>query len=137
MKAVAFSNNDVAVVAWTFGGKLNGCWDLRSIELTCWPARRLVCLRWRHSKINRRRREFFWKDVYAKRGGTYKYKIVPLGGRPGSLQPMPFGPLISNQIQLTPHYGALSAYFNRGILATQATAKAIDSTPGAVRRPTG
>lgn len=25
MKAIAFSNNDIAVIAWTLGGKLNGC----------------------------------------------------------------------------------------------------------------
>ena len=25
MKAVAFANNDIAVVAWTFGGKLPNC----------------------------------------------------------------------------------------------------------------
>ena len=25
MKAVAFANNDVAVIAWTFGGKLVNC----------------------------------------------------------------------------------------------------------------
>ncbi len=76
--------------------------------------------------------KFFWKDVYAKRGGTYRYKIVPMGGRPGALAPMPFGPLLSNQVQLTPHNGLLSAYFNRGILATQATARVLNdgSAPG-------
>jgi hypothetical protein len=51
-------------------------------------------------------------------------------GTPGDLQPMPYGPLISNTIQLSPHYGALSAYFNRGILATQATAHVLsDGSP--------
>jgi hypothetical protein len=74
--------------------------------------------------------KFFWKDVYAQRGGTYKYKIVPMTGTPGNLQPMPYGPVVSNQVQLSPHYGALSAYFNRGILATQATAHVLtDGTP--------
>jgi hypothetical protein len=77
---------------------------------------------------------FFWKDVYAKRGGTYRYKIVPMTGKPGSLQPMPYGPVISNQIQLSPHYGVISAYFNRGILATQATAHVLtdNSQPGSM-----
>src|SRR5205814_1988864 len=41
-----------------------------------------------------------------------------------------YGPVISNTIQLSPHYGALSAYFNRGILATQATAHALDADRG-------
>jgi hypothetical protein len=140
MKAVAFSNNDIAVVAWTFGGKLNGCLgfavyriDVLAGTETCLPA--MATFQNQSAAPGRTTadapvQKFFWKDVYAKRGGTYKYKIVPLSGTPGSLQPMPFGPLISNQIQLTPHYGALSAYFNRGILATQATAKALDATPG-------
>ena len=34
MKAVAFSNNDIAVVAWTFGGKLNGLPGLRTSVYT-------------------------------------------------------------------------------------------------------
>lgn len=140
MKAVAFSNNDIAVVAWTFDGKLNGCLgfaiyriDVLAGTETCLPA--MATFQNQPATAGRTTaddpvQKFFWKDVYAKRGGTYKYKVVPLGGKPGSLQPMPYGPLVSNQVQLTPHYGALSAYFNRGILATQATARAIDATPG-------
>jgi hypothetical protein len=140
MKAVAFSNNDMAVVAWTFGGKLNGCLgfaiyriDVLAGTETCLPA--MATFQNQSPTPGRTTaddpvQKFFWKDVYAKRGGTYKYKIVPLGGAPGGLQPMPYGPLISNQIQLTPDYGALSAYFNRGILATQATAKALTASPG-------
>ena len=135
MKAVAFSNNDIAVVAWTFDGKLNGCVgfaiyriDVLAGTETCLPA--MATFQNQPAAAGRTTaddpvQKFFWKDVYAKRGGAYKYKIVPLGGKLGSLQPMPYGPLISNQIQLTPHYGALSAYFNRGILATQATASAL------------
>lgn len=45
MKAVAFANNDVAVVAWTFGGKLPNCLgfaihriDVRAGTETCLPA---------------------------------------------------------------------------------------------------
>jgi phosphatidylserine/phosphatidylglycerophosphate/cardiolipin synthase-like enzyme len=53
-----------------------------------------------------------------------------MSGKPGALQPMPYGPAISNTIQLSPHYGTLSAYFNRGILATQATARALDGDGG-------
>jgi phosphatidylserine/phosphatidylglycerophosphate/cardiolipin synthase-like enzyme len=140
MKAVAFANNDVAVVAWTFGGKLPGCLgfavyriDVRAGTETCLPA--LATFSGQQATPGRTTaddpvQKFFWKDVYAKRGGTYKYKIVPMTGSPGSLQPMHYGPLISNQIQLSPHYGSLSAYFNRGILATQATAHALtDGSP--------
>jgi phosphatidylserine/phosphatidylglycerophosphate/cardiolipin synthase-like enzyme len=140
MKAVAFANNDVAVVAWTFGGKLANCLgfaiyriDVLAGTETCLPA--MATFQGQTADAGRTTaddpvQKFFWKDVSAKRGGTYKYKIVPLGGEPGKLQPMPYGPLISNQVQLTPHYGTLSVYFNRGILATQSTAKVLDVTPG-------
>jgi phosphatidylserine/phosphatidylglycerophosphate/cardiolipin synthase-like enzyme len=144
MKAVAFANNDVAVVAWTFGGKLQNCLgfavyrvDVRAGTETCLPA--LATFKDQQATPGRTTaddpvQKFFWKDVYAKRGGTYQYKIVPMTGKPGSLQPMSYGPAISNQILLGPHYGALSAYFNRGILATQATAHVLNdgSAPGSL-----
>jgi phosphatidylserine/phosphatidylglycerophosphate/cardiolipin synthase-like enzyme len=140
MKAVAFANNDIAVVAWTFGGKLPDCLgfavyriDVRAGTETCLPA--LATFENQQATPGRTTaddpvQKFFWKDVYAKRGGLYKYKIVPMTGTPGHLQPMPYGPAVSNQVQLSPHYGTLSAYFNRGILATQATAHVLtDGTP--------
>jgi PLD-like domain len=136
MKAVAFANNDIAVVAWTFGGKLTDCLgfavyriDVRAGTETCLPA--MATFEGQEAGPGRTTaddpvQKFFWKDVYAKRGGVYKYKIVPMTGSPGKLQPMHYGPLVSNQIQLSPDYGVLSAYFNRGILATQATAHALN-----------
>jgi len=140
MKAVAFANNDIAVVAWTFDGKLPNCLgfavyriDVRAGTETCLPA--MATFSGQQATSGRTTaddpvQKFFWKDVYAKRGGTYKYKIVPMTGTVGSLQPMPYGPSISNQVQLSPHYGSLSAYFNRGILATQATAHVLtDGSP--------
>lgn len=133
MKAVAFSNNDIAVVAWTFGGKLQNCLgfaiyrvDVKAGTETCLPA--MATFPNQQAAPGRTTavdpvQKFFWKDVYAQRGGTYKYKVVPMGGQPGqALQPLPFGPLVSNAVQLSPQYGAMSAYFNRGILATQSTA---------------
>ena len=141
MKAVAFANNDIAVVAWTFGGKLPNCLgfavyriDVRAGTETCLPA--MATFSGQQATPGRTTaddpvQKFFWKDVYAKRGGTYKYKIVPMTGTVGACSPMPYGPVISNQVQLSPHYGPLSAYFNRGILATQATAHVLtDGSPG-------
>ncbi|WP_341312221.1 hypothetical protein WN982_11950 [Paraburkholderia sp. IMGN_8] len=140
MKAVAFSNNDIAVFAWTFGGKLKGCLGFAIYRIdvlagTETPLPAMATFDGQSADPGRTTvvdpiQKFFWKDVYAIRGKTYKYKIVPMGGTPGNLAPMPYGPLITNQIQLTPHYGTLSAYFNRGILATQATAKALNDTSG-------
>jgi phosphatidylserine/phosphatidylglycerophosphate/cardiolipin synthase-like enzyme len=133
MKAIAFANNDMAVVAWTFGGKIDNCLgfaiyrvDVRAGIETCLPA--MATFPKQPANSGRTTaddpvQKFFWKDVYAQRGGTFKYKIVPMGGTPGgTLHPLPFGPLVSNVIQLSPHYGLMSAYFNRGILATQSTA---------------
>lgn len=137
MKAIAFSNNDIAVVAWTFGGKLQNCLgfavyriDVKAGTESCLPAMATFPSQQAtpgRTTANDPVQKFFWKDVYAQRGGTYKYKIVPMGGTPGSnLQPLPYGPLVSNAIQLSPNYGAMSAYFNRGILATQSTANALN-----------
>jgi hypothetical protein len=112
MKAVAFANNDMAVMAWTLGGKLPNCLgfaiyriDVRAGTETCLPAMATFSGQQAtpgHTTADDPVQKFFWKDVYAKRGGTYRYKIVPMAGTPGNLQPMPFGPVISNQIQLSP-----------------------------------
>jgi hypothetical protein len=67
--------------------------------------------------------KFHWKDLYAKRGGLYKYKIVPLSGSFPKLTPMTVATLITNPVQLSPNRGVISSFFNRGILATQSTAK--------------
>ena len=137
MKAVAFSNNDIAVAAWTFGGKLDGCLgfaiyriDANAGTEVCLPA--LATFPGQDPSGVRTTaqdpvQKFFWKDVTAKRGGSYRYRIVPMGGKPGALAPMPIGSLTTNIVQLTPNCGALSAYFNRGMLATQATAHALHS----------
>jgi hypothetical protein len=135
MKAVAFSNNDIAVAAWTFGGRLKGCLgfaiyriDVKAGTETCLPA--LATFPDQQASPNRTTaqdpvQKFFWKDVYARRGGSYRYRIVPMAGAPGALTPMSVGSLTTNIVQLTPDYGVLSAYFNRGMLATQATAHAL------------
>jgi hypothetical protein len=135
MKAVAFSNNDIAVAAWTFGGRLEGCLgfaiyriDVKAGTETCLPA--LATFPDQQASPNRTTaqdpvQKFFWKDVYARRGGSYRYRIVPMAGAPGALIPMSVGALTTNIVQLTPDYGVLSAYFNRGMLATQATAHAL------------
>jgi len=135
MKAVAFANNDMAVAAWTFGGRIPGCLgfavyriDVKAGTETRLPA--LATFPGQDATAHRTTaqdpvQKFFWKDVYAKRGGSYRYRIVPMGGTPAALTPMSIGSLTTNIVQLTPDHGALSAYFNRGMLATQATAHAL------------
>lgn len=135
MKSVAFSNNDIAVVAWSFDGTIKDCLgfaiyriDTATGTQACLPA--LATFKGQDPTAHRTTEQdpvqkFFWKDLTAKRGGSYQYKIIPMGGAPGSLQPLPIAPLTSNIVKISPDYGTLSAYFNRGILATQATAKAL------------
>ncbi len=145
MKAVAFANNDIAVVAWTFGGKAPGCLgfavyriDVRAGTETCLPAMATFPDQ-DASKPGRTTaddpiQKFYWKDVYAKRGGTYRYKIVPMGGTPGSLQPLTYGPAVSNTIQLSPHYGTLSAPTSTAA-SWRPRRPPISSTMTAARRP--
>jgi phosphatidylserine/phosphatidylglycerophosphate/cardiolipin synthase-like enzyme len=135
MKAVAFSNNDIAVAAWTFGGRIAGCLgfaiyriDVKAGTETCLPA--LATFKGQDAAAARTTaqdpvQKFFWKDVFAKRGGSYRYRIVPMSGTPAALTPMAVGSLTTNIVQLTPDHGVLSAYFNRGMLATQATARVL------------
>jgi hypothetical protein len=118
-----------------FGGRITGCLGFAIYRIvvkagteTCLPA--LATFPNQDATAPRMAaqdpvQKFFWKDVYAKRGGSYSYRIVPMGGRAGALTPMSVGSLMTNVVQLTPDYGVLSAYFNRGILATQATAHAL------------
>jgi hypothetical protein len=124
MKALAFANNDMAVVAWTFGGKPIAS-GLPSIGSMSGQAPKPACPRWRPSLSRRPPR-----TDHGRRSGAevlLEGRLRPArrhlqiqdcagGGPPGEkLQPLPFGPLVSNTIQLSPRYGLMSAYFNRGI----------------------
>ena len=142
MKAVAFANNDVAVVAWTFGGKIPGCLgfavyriDVRAGTETCLPAMATFPDQ-DASKPGRTTaddpvQKFFWKDVYAKRGGTYRYRIVAMGGTQASPKPIKdVAPLVTEPVTSTPHLRGVDAYFNRGILSTQALARSLTAAGG-------
>jgi phosphatidylserine/phosphatidylglycerophosphate/cardiolipin synthase-like enzyme len=134
MNALAVANNDVAVLAWLSEQKIPGClgfaiyrtdlssgttaplpaWvgfkgdsnrDWRPRETTAWPVQK-----------------FHWKDLTAKRGGMYQYRIVPLVGTPGSLQAAATPTWETNPVHLTPDRGEAFTFFNRGILSTQSLA---------------
>jgi len=139
--AVAFSNNDIAVVAWTFDRHLDGClgFAIHQIDIdnnnkeTILPAMARFAgqtgsdLTTAQAPIQK----FWWKDLYAERGGTYEYLIVPMGGTPGqALTPLADAqPLRSNRVTLTPDRAPFEVYFNRGIVATQALAHALGDHP--------
>jgi phosphatidylserine/phosphatidylglycerophosphate/cardiolipin synthase-like enzyme len=68
---------------------------------------------------------FGWTDVFAKPGKTLSYRVVPMVGKAGALkeaedQASPW----SDPVEVSADAGdGLSAYFNRGVLATQSVAR--------------
>ena len=140
MPAIAFSNNDIALVAWTFDRHLDGCLGFAVIQIdaggkeTVLPA--LASFAGQPKDPHRTTEQapvqkFWWKDLYAKRGATYKYRIVPMGGTPGgTLTPLAgIEPLVSNSVALTEKRAPFSVYFNRGIVATQALSRELNDKP--------
>ncbi len=132
--AVALANNDVVFLAWSYDEKVDGCLGFAvhridpggaNVPLPAWigfhgesnpdwkPA---TTDRWPVQK-------FAWRDLTAERGKTYTYEIVPMVGAPGALAPKDDLRLTTNEVTLTPVCSdGVSAYFNRGILSTQALA---------------
>jgi phosphatidylserine/phosphatidylglycerophosphate/cardiolipin synthase-like enzyme len=140
MPAIAFSNNDIALVAWTFDRHLDGCLGFAIHQIdgsgkhTVLPALARFATQDKNAKLSTEQapvQKFWWKDPFAKRGETYKYRIVPMGGTPGgTLTPLSgVEPLVSNEITLTEKRPPFSAYFNRGIVATQALSHALNDKP--------
>ena len=139
MPAIAFSNNDIAVIAWTFDRHLDGCLGFQVIQIdsanNARPLPALASFAGQPKDPNRTTaqapvQKFWWKDLSAKRGETYTYKIVPMGGTPGALAPLDgVEPLVSNPVTLTPKRPPFSAYFNRGIVATQALSHELNDNP--------
>lgn len=140
-KAIAISNNDVAFIAWKYNQKISDCLgfavyrtDLNSgttIPLPAWVGfqgqsntnwKPQTTETWPIQKFN-------WRDLTAKRGGFYQYKIVPMTGSVGKLEAQNDLALTTNQIHLTPDHGSIFTYFNRGILSTQSLAHQIPEGP--------
>lgn len=140
MPAIAISNNDVAFAAWQYPGRIANClgfaiyrvdragdahvlpaWvgfqgqtnpDWRAGTTEIWPVQK-----------------FTWRDLTAKRGETYTYRIVPMVGSPGHLVPQTQDALVTNPVTLTPERGSVRAYFNRGILSTQSLVHQLPAGP--------
>jgi hypothetical protein len=69
--------------------------------------------------------KYSWKDLFAKRGGTYWYEIVPMIGKPGDLKPDTTRAMRTNSVSLDSKHGDCSIFFNRGIISTQAVASSL------------
>src|ERR1700740_2072458 len=134
-KAIAISNNDVVQIVWRYDARLEGCLGFAIFRkensadgqgnwqpLPAWvgfkgqnnPA-------WLKSTTEVWPvQKFEWKDLTARRGKTYVYRIVPVGGTPSTTEPS--SPLqgvpnvVTNPVTLTPDWGSFKSYFNRGIL---------------------
>lgn len=144
MKALAFSNNDIAVFAWTYDRKLPGCLgffiERGDVQAGTWePLPALarfagVDAAAKQTTHDAPVQKFWWKDLFARRGGMFRYRITPMGGTPGSaLVPLAgVDPLLTNPVTLTADRGRFKAFFNRGIVATQALVHAL-GTPSLSR----
>jgi len=146
--AVAFADNDVVTVAWSYGEKPEGCMgfgiyrvDSKGRE-TALPSHAVF----KGGKIAKGQttadypvQKFYWKDVYARlvaeKSGerSFRYKVVPLEGEPHALTPMtklPF--VISNEVTISANTSEhVRAYFNRGLISTQRISRAFKGKPSA------
>lgn len=145
--AVAFSNNDVITVAWSYAKQPVGCMGFAIYRIdnkqteTALPSHAVFkgfTIKSGQTTADFPIQKFYWKDPYArlvaeKTGNrTFRYKIVPLEGKPGKLKPMSLPQLISNEVEISPRISAeMSAYFNRGLISTQRVSRALKGKPNA------
>ena len=139
--AIAFADNDVIVVAWSYGHKLPTCmgFSVHRIDSTGkeTPLPSMAVFPGATRKPGQTTddfpiQKFYWKDPYARRvadttgSRKFRYKVIPLEGPPDHLTPMNVAFAISNEVEISPHLSdTLSAYFNRGIISTQHVAQAL------------
>ena len=147
--AVAFSNNDVITIAWSFGKKPDGCMGFALYRIdeknkeTPLPSHAVFSgqtVKPGQTTEDFPVQKFYWKDVYArlvaeKTGNRkFRYKVVPLEGTRGHLKPMAHVPfIISNEIDIKADVANnISAYFNRGLISTQRVSRAFKGNPNKV-----
>jgi hypothetical protein len=134
MKIRAITNNDIALVAWAYDQKIPGCLGFAvhrtntatNVEepLPAWVGFRGEA----HAAHERKTTEqwpiqkFNWRDLTAKHGERYSYRVVPMVGEPGALTPREDLELSSDVVSVSPERGKCRVYFNRGILSTQSLA---------------
>jgi len=140
--AIAFANNDVITIAWSYDRRPDGCMGFALYRIdhnqkeTPLPSHAVFpgdTIRPGQTTRDYPVQKFYWKDVYARleseRTGNrkYRYRVVPLEGRPKGLQPMTSVPdMTTNEVTISPQLpGGIAAYFNRGLLSTQRVARAL------------
>jgi phosphatidylserine/phosphatidylglycerophosphate/cardiolipin synthase-like enzyme len=134
--AVAFADNDVVMIAWSYGTKPAGCMGFALYRIdaqgkeTPLPSHAVFpgeTIQDGQTTEDYPVQKFYWKDPYARALGdqtgnySFRYKVVPLQGQPGKLTPMPSLPILTtNEVTVSPQCSpGLSATFNRGLISTQ------------------
>ena len=143
MTAVAISNNDMVYLHWNVSGKIPDCLgfkiirhDAASHDQQVLPAmvgfassdtsegKKAAGQRFRDTGVWPVQK-YSWKDLFAKRGGTYWYEIVPMLGTPGHLKPDLTRAMRTNSVAIDSNLGDCAVFFNRGIISTQAIARSL------------
>jgi PLD-like domain len=140
--AVAFANNDVVTIAWSYGVKPEGCMGFTLYRVdskgqeSALPSHAVFpgdTIKAGQSTADFPIQKFYWKDVLARlvgdKSGNYdfRYKIVPLEGKPDALRPMTSLPILTtNQVTVSGVCSpSITAIFNRGLISTQHVSQAL------------
>src|ERR1700722_2974319 len=140
--AVAFANNDVATIAWSYGAKPDGCMGFALYRIdskgqeaalpshAVFPGETITP---GQTTEQFPIQKFYWKDVYARLVGdktgnyTFRYKVAPLEGPPDALKPMVSLPILTTNAVTTSGVcsASVKAIFNRGLISTQHVSDAL------------
>jgi phosphatidylserine/phosphatidylglycerophosphate/cardiolipin synthase-like enzyme len=143
--AVAFADNDVITIAWSYGRKPDGCMGFalyriddngKEAALPSHAVFKGFTIKTGQTTAEFPIQKFYWKDPYArlvaaKTGNRkFRYKVVPLEGKPGDLTPMNLPFIVSNEVEICPEVcPGISAFFNRGLISTQRISRALKGKP--------
>ena len=142
MNATAISNNDMVYLHWYVPDKIPDCLGFTVIRheadsnaltplpaMVGFPGDKPAGTRFKDTNVWPVQK-YAWKDLFAKRGGTYWYEIIPMIGKPGNLKPDTSRAMRTNSVSLDSNRGTCSVFFNRGIISTQAIAHALPNRNG-------
>ena len=146
--AIAFSDNDVITIAWSYGKQPVGCMGFAIYRIddknneTPLPSHAVFkgdTIKQGQTTADFPVQKFYWKDPYArlvaeKTGNRkFRYKVIPLEGTPHHLKEMSSLPhIVSNEVEISPAVSEeINAYFNRGLISTQRISKAMKGKPNA------
>ncbi|WP_254508482.1 phospholipase D-like domain-containing protein [Anatilimnocola floriformis] len=131
--AVALANNDYVHIAWNFGDKpLDNCGGFAIYRIKKGGSGAQPLKAFDRDKDGNRLektcedlpiRKYSWRDVFAQRDQTYKYRIVPMSGPHQPLADIE--PLETEWVSVSQNNENAQAFFNRGLLATQKSADAL------------